>query len=91
MGILLVAAMLLAVSLLAGSIHEVHHLGDAGEGDCVVCLIGTGGTHALPSAEIRIAPAQGDFLQPRFAFTSAFASFFRRGRLIRAPPHNRLT
>ena len=83
--------MLLAVSLLAGSVHEVHHLGDAGDGDCVVCLIGTGGNHALPSPEVTITATRDDFLSPRFSFTSAFSSSHGRGRLIRAPPRHQLT
>ena len=90
-GLRLVAALLLVVSLFSGSIHEVHHLGDTGEGACVICLIGTGGTHALPSVGVKIAPAQGEFLPPLFACTSVFLSFYSRGRLIRAPPHFQLT
>ena len=74
-GITLVAAVPLAACLPAGNIHEGRHLGDAGEGDGVVCLIGPGGSYALLSGEVETAPARGDFLPPRFAFTPAFASF----------------
>lgn len=90
-GMTLVAAMLFAVCLLAGSIHETHHLGETGDGDCVVCLVGTGSNHALPTPEVTIAAPRSIFLPPPFSFNATLSAPRSRGHLIRAPPHSELT
>ena len=90
-GMTLVAAMLFAMCLLAGSIHDTHHLGDTSDGDCVVCLVGTGSNHALPTPEAAIAAPRCILLPPPFLFNSTFSAPRWRGHLIRAPPHSELT